>query len=94
MKKKTLSKLFCLIVRAETQGISFQFRQFFCICYVFLLTVFLCFYCTHAVTDDVEKTLREKEKEGARNWKESPGFVWFQANPNNIEQIRENESNL
>lgn len=52
----------------NTQGISFW--QVFCICYVFLLTVFLCFYCTRAVTDDAEKDReREKEREGTRNCK-------------------------
>ncbi len=55
-KKPPVSKQYCLIVRAETRKEfrfpGFLFWQVFCICYVFLLTVFLCFYCIHAVTDD------------------------------------------
>lgn len=70
---------------------------------MFLLTVFLCFYCTHAVTDDVEKDRereRRREKE-QRNWKKVQdlfslmftkhyGFKQIQTN---AEQIHENESN-
>lgn len=70
---------------------------------MFLLTVFLCFYCTHAVTDDVEKDKereRKREKE-QRNWKKVQdlfslmftkhyGFKQIQTN---AEQIHENESN-
>lgn len=51
--------------------------MFFCICYIFLLTVFLCFYCTHAVTDDVEKERkREKEHEAEKNKTKKDLFIF------------------
>lgn len=82
---------------------DFYLTSFSAFVTMFLLTVFLCFYCTHAVTDDVEKDRereRTREKE-QRNWKKVQdlfslmltrhyGFKQIQTY---TEQRHENESN-
>ncbi len=42
----------------------------------------------------LRKTERERKREKEPKLEINPGFVWFQTNLNNTEQIRENESNL
>lgn len=77
-KKHCQNKTVWLYVRKHARNFvspNFYFDKFFCICCVFLLTVFLCFYCTHAVTDDAEKD-RERERERrSTKLEENPGFV-------------------